>query len=736
MLESKLRVPGVRSGAVSRTGLVNRLRAERALRLVNVVAPAGYGKTTTLAQWAVRDGRPFAWVTLDEHDNDPLVLLRHLAAAADRIEPLDPSVVEALTGTEGSVWAAAVPRVAAAFSSCGCPLVVVLDDAHVLSAGSSADAVLAVADALPEGSTLVLAGRVAPSLPLARLRVAGRLLELGADELALNRREALLLVRGAGLEQEDPGVADLLARAEGWAAGLYLAARALREDAAAGPRGDDRFLGEYLRSEVLANASPERRAFLRRTSVLDRMCGEVCDAVLCTVGSAAELDAIERAGLLLLPLDRHGGWYRHHHLLRDELRRELELYEPELVPELHRRAADWFEAHGQLEPALDHAEASGDVERAARLLAVLGMPAYLDGRIDTLEGWLERFAAHTPPGAYPAVAVLGGWVHALRGRVAEAEQWLAAAESHRGTASVRPWLRLLRAAVCPDGLEQMERDVVQAVAKLPRDNVWLATALVLAAAVAALRAEPELAAARFAAAAEAAEELGAADARALALAERSLLLGGAGEHALAEELALEARDVLEAAPVGGYVTAALVRVAAARVSLRHGRWDEARRELDAAELVAERLTPALPWLAVETRLALGGAYLALRDRGAAFRQLDEIDGVAEARPLLGLHRVQVADLRREVAGLPDPEDGHSAGLTAAELRLVPYLATHLSFREIGDRLFVSRNTIKTQAISAYRKLGVTSRSAAIDRAQELGLVGPVASSSEGFVRTR
>jgi LuxR family transcriptional regulator, maltose regulon positive regulatory protein len=729
VFESKLRIPDV-PRAVSRTGLVNQLRVERR-RMATIVAPAGYGKTTLLAQWAARDERPFAWLTVDDRDNDPLLLLRHLAASFERVQALSPSIHDTLTASGQSVWAAAAPALAGAFSSCRRPFVAVLDGADLLREGESADVLLALADEVPEGSMLVLAGRVQPPLPIARLRAGGGLLELGTRELALSRRDTQLLLRNAGSELDEEVFAGLLRRTEGWATGLSLAALALDEGAlqneSVGFSGRERYIWQYFRSEHLSRLTPERVTFLRRTSVLEHMCPSVCDAVLASESSAVELDAIERSNLFLVPLDREGRWYRYHHLFRDALRRELEFHEPELLPALHTRAADWFEAHGDLESALEHAEAAGDVQGAARMLSAIGLLAYHDGRIETVESWLERFAAQAPLNAYPAVAVLGGWVHAIRGRATDAQRWLEAAERGRGDETMpdgstgRSWIALLRGAMCADGVERMQEDVRGALAELPADSSWLPTALVLQGVASALSGDRVVADATFADAAEAAERLGAADARVVAIAHRSVLAASSGDQREAERLALEARELLTARPVREYVTTAMVRAAAATAFLRHGRWDDARRELDACKGIAASLTHALPWLSVETRLALGNACAALRDHDGAFAQLAEIERVLALRPRLGALVDQVADLRERIADLPDPRDGCS-GLTAAELRLLPLLATHLSFREIGDRLYVSRNTIKTQAISAYRKLGVSSRSAAIKRACELGLV--------------
>jgi LuxR family maltose regulon positive regulatory protein len=730
VFESKLRAPALRAGLVSRAGLVNRLRAARALRLATLVAPAGYGKTTLLAQWAARDERPFVWLSVDARDNDPLLFLRHLAAAFDRAEPLDAAVLDALEASDHSVWEDAAPRLTAALTSRR-PFVAVLDDVDAIRRGDSADLVAAVADHVPAASMLVLAARSAPAVPIARLRASGRLLELGADDLALSRRDSLLLVRAAGTELDDERASDLAARSEGWAAGLYLATRAL-DDAGPSARtvvvgGDDRFLADYFWSEHLSRLGADRLAFLRRTSVLERLSGELCDAVLEREGSALELAAIARAGLFLVPLDRQGGWYRYHRFFRDALRRELEQHEPSLAPGLHIRAANWLEAHGDPEAALVHARASGDTGRAGRILTTIGLPGAGAGPA-TVERWLDSFAGGGDLQAQPAVAALGAWVHALRGRPEDAERWLAGAGPDAADGA------LVRAALCSGGVRQMGRDADDAVAGLPAESPWGPTALLLGGVARALQDQRDDADTTFAAAAEAAQRRGETDADALATAERALLAATAGDQSAAERLALRAREVAAADPSDGHVGRALAHAVAARALLRRGRWDEARQALETADGLGGPLSHALPWLAVQVRVELGAAHVTLRDRSAAAAQLEECERILEARPNLGSLPDAVADLRRQLDGLPAGGDGHGTGLTGAELRLLPLLATHLSFREIGERLYVSRNTIKTQAISAYRKLGVSSRSAAIGRAGELGLIDAGESVAGEFIR--
>jgi LuxR family transcriptional regulator, maltose regulon positive regulatory protein len=737
VVESKLHVPVLRPGVVSRTALVNRLRVTTGCPVVAVTTPAGYGKTTLLAQWAARDKRAFAWVSIDERDNDPVVLLRHLAAAIHQVEALDARVLNALRSPGKSMWVAAIPRLGSALASRERPLVLVLDDAHWLHSRASLGAVSALVDHLPQGSLLVLAGRVQPRLRIAALRTSGLLLELGVDELALSGREARLLLSNAGADLVDDDVEELVTRTEGWAAGLYLAALSLREkDGTQGTRpeivpfaGDDRYLADYFRAEYLSRLSPEHLTFLRRTSVLGKMSGSLCDRVLERKESTAELASIERSNLFLVPLDRHREWYRYQHLFHDLLSRELTETEPELVPELHRRAADWYEENGDPESALEHADAAGDRGRVARLVASLALPVFQSGRSKTVEDWLDRFGDEAELERYPAVAVIGGWIHALQGQAADAERWLDIAMRGvddgalpDGSTSARPWIAVLRAAMCEDGVEQMLSDAEGALAELPTGSQWRPTSLLLEGVAYVLLGDDERGDAILAQAAEAAESFGATNTLAVAISERSLIAAARDDPAAAEELSVRARELVEEGQLDGYVTSSIELAATARALLRHGRWDQARLCLTAARRLTPFLNHALPWFAVQTRLELARTYVALRDRQGARTMLSEVRQILRQRPLLGVLTDQTEAIQNEVDRMPEAATGNGTGLTGAELRLLPLLATHFSFREIGEQLHVSRNTVKTQAISVYRKLGVSNRSDAIEQAGRLGLV--------------
>ena len=467
---AKLRNPLMRPGTVPRLSLIERLARGNPRPVVSVVAPAGYGKTTLLSQWAERNGQAFAWVSVDEADNDPKILLSYVAAALDAVEPIDEAVFDALASPASSVPGSVVPRLGSALSSMTSPAVLVLDDVHLLRNSECRAALSVLADHVPAGSRLVLAGRAEPPLRIARLRAEGKIIEIGPGDLSLTPGEASSLLRGAGVTLGEDELAELHWRTEGWSAGLYLAALCLREGgqfvvAAVSFGGDDRLVSEYMESEFLSWISARQRVFLTRTSVLERMCGPLCDAVLEMGASAAVLDELAGSNLLLVPLDRRGQWYRYHHLFRDMLLAELHRLEPDLMPALRLRAAGWCLDNGLPEEALEYSMAAGDVNGAARLVLQIMVPAYRRGRVTTISrwfGWLEDRGAIE---GHPMAAVLASLFSALTGRPADAGRWADAVDRWQYGDPARPddpsaeaWAALLRAFLCRRGAEQMRAD--------------------------------------------------------------------------------------------------------------------------------------------------------------------------------------------------------------------------------------------------------------------------------------
>jgi LuxR family maltose regulon positive regulatory protein len=740
VLESKLEVPKLRDGLVDRSALVSRLRAPTSARVVSITAPAGYGKTTLLAQWAAEDPRPFAWVSLDGRDDDPAAFLTYLTAAADEISPVDAGVFRAAASGADSMWTIGLPRVGAALAAIEKPMVLVLDDVHELRHRDCVDALEPIAKHLPQGAQLVLSGRAEDGLPLARLRAAGRLLSLGPKDLALSDIEAKALLDVAGVEVTKAEATALNARTEGWVAGLYLAAL-FAQEAGSGELssfgGDDRFVADYLRSEYLSRLKRPQIEFLTRTSILDRMCASLCDAVLDRTDSARRLQALEQANLFIVPLDHHREWYRYRRLFRDTLRAELARLKPGAAEGLHRRAAAWYEQNGQPESAIEHMTAAGDIDEVARLVGAFALPYYRSGRIVTVERWLKQLDDPPLLSRYPEVAAFGAFLNGLRGRPDDAERyWFALEHSERdgpmsdGSSSPRVWAALVRAFLCRHGIAEMQADARLALRDLPAASVWHPTALAFLGVSLLFEGDPEAAEQVLEQTAEEAAGSGAIYPGVVAHSELALLALERGDGEKAEADLAVARALLENQPIEEYVLAAIYLAASAQAAFAQGQAATARELLVRAMRLRPQLTHAVPWFGVQTRLELARTHFALGDIEGARTLCREAFDVISQRPELGMLRAQADELRDRLAGVASLDDGWASSLTAAELRLLPLLTTHLTFREIAERLYVSRNTVKTQAISVYRKLDASSRSEAIERALELGLVdAPIASGS-------
>ncbi|MGH3286879.1 MAG: LuxR C-terminal-related transcriptional regulator [Streptosporangiaceae bacterium] len=727
---SKLRRPLVRSRTVRRSSLIEKLTREDTRPVVAVVAPAGYGKTTLLSQWAEHDGQAFAWVSVDERDNDPKVLLTYVAQALDAVQPIDGRVFEALASPVSSVPGSVVPRLGAALASMTTPVVLVLDDVHLLHDRECQSALSVLSDHVPNGSRLVLAGRAEPPLRIARLRAEGRVLELGPGDLSLTRAEAALLLATAQVALGDDDVSMLHQRTEGWAAGLYMAALALRAggpvgSAAVAFAGDDRLVSEYVEAEVLARISPPQRAFLTRTAVLERMSGALVEAVLDVPDAAATLAELAQSNLLMVPLDRRGKWYRYHHLFRDTLLAELERLDPGSIPVLRHRAAHWCQRNELPEEALEYFMAAGDVDAVARLVEELWQPLFRQGQVTTLQRWLRWLEDRGGIDRHPMAATFASLLSAAVGRPAEAERWADVADRLLGGDADRPgdpyteaMTAASRALSCRRGVEQMRADADLAARKFAEAGVVRPISGVLQGLACVLSGDLDGADTIFEDAIATGQDVGVPDVLAAILAERALIAMARNQWDRAEDFAGQAREVLRlVGSEDALVYAVLVRIAWHRSDAA-----AAQQALVAAQRVRPLLTYAQPHFAVQARIELARVRLALGDLAAARTLMREIDDVLKRRPGLGTLVGEAQALRARLSKERTPGAQGASSLTAAELRVLPLLATHLSFPEIGAELFLSPNTVKSQAISVYRKLGVSSRSQAVAKSRELALL--------------
>ncbi|HEX2370638.1 MAG TPA: LuxR C-terminal-related transcriptional regulator [Acidimicrobiia bacterium] len=701
--------------------------------MIAVIAPPGYGKTTLLSQWAEKSGRPIAWVSVDRGDNDPSVLLTYIAIALDRVAPLDADMLQAIGSprTENAAWV--VPRLASALASMSQPVSLVLDHIEDLESQQALDAIAELLVGLNSGSQIAIASRESPAIPMARLRARGQLEEVGVGDLAMDARESLELLTGAGVRLTADHAAELTRRTEGWPVGLYLAALAVR---AGGDQvkvgfaftGDDRFMADYVRSELLARLSTEEVEFLTQSAVLERMCGSLCDAVLGRKGSSRVLEELEERNLLVVPLDRQRQWYRYHHLFRDLLLTELAHREEEIVPLLHARAASWFEENGPTEMAVEHAQAAGDPDRVAALVLDVAQPVWATGRVDTVLRWMEWFEEHDLIDQYPAVAVHGALIFALLGQAGKCERWTASAERAAPEGSLvdgstmESYFAYLRALLCRDGVVAMRRDARVSWDGLSPASPYRPTMLHTEALSYLLEDDAVRAAPILVRAFDGAMQTGALPLAAIILVDRCIAAIGNDEPLDTEQLTARAVSIVEEGRYDDYWTSALVYAWAAREALHRGDVARGREYLVRATLVRPLLTYALPVVSVRALLEMTRCYVALGDRDGARTVLNQVNEIVQQRPDLGVLPNQAAELRAQVEAIPIGKAGASS-FTTAELRLLPLLPTHLSYREIGDRLFVSRHTVKTQAQSVYGKLGVSSRSEAVERVREIGLLG-------------
>jgi LuxR family maltose regulon positive regulatory protein len=433
VVPTKLDPPPARSEHVPRDELLERLSVDALTALAIVSAPAGYGKSTLLAELARRSGpRVVGWLSLDRDDADPARFWAGVTSALARVRPdaFEELAAHAIRGADPE--ASLLPRIVQQGSTIDSTVVLILDDYHHLGRSGVHDQLARLVERAPAQLRLVLGSRSDPPLPLARLRAAGELVEVRIADLRFSPAEATVFLNdrlALGLSVQEVEI--LVQRAEGWVGALYLAALSIarrpeRSGFIESFAGTNRFIVDYLAEEVLTQLAPERQEFLLCCSALGPLTGPLVDQVLERTGSGAMLRDLERSNLFVIPLDDDRSWYRLHHLFADLLRAELHEREPALVPRLHRRASSWYAEHGLIDDAIEHALASGDDAVASRLIIESFWPYLHRGQVATVQRWLgdlpdERVISD------PRLCVIAAWVSVFPGHPAEVEGWLARA---------------------------------------------------------------------------------------------------------------------------------------------------------------------------------------------------------------------------------------------------------------------------------------------------------------------
>ena len=724
MAATKLRPPALPTRLVERTRLHDALddALTRKVPLVLASAAAGSGKSTMLAAWAAHRAEDVAWLQVEPDDSDPARFWSALVAAIARHRPAVGAQIGPLVVGSAGDDTVIVPALVNALVD-DAPLVIVIDDYHLVDHPSIHRGVERLIDLCPPPLTVVVSTRLDPPFRLGRMRVRNRISEVRARDLRFAPDEATALLGSAGDTLPSSSIDDLCARTEGWAAGLVLAGLSLER--AAQPvqfvdafRGDDQLVVGYLGDELLATMEPDDRRRMLETSVLDRFNGPLVDAVTVSTGGSQWLVDIAARNQLIVRLDHTGEWFRYHHLLRDLLALEATRTFPESLPVLHGRAAEWFQQRGDHDRAITHRLAAGDIDGAIALMRFVGPDLLGLGQVRTLQHLLQQLG----PAADDDVAcsMLKGWGEYLTGRYTTAQHWLDRARE-----------------IWPPHLDPMLAMPLAINVALGRGDV--ATALDgarQATAVGGLATRPaELATAVGAAytwaglAVEAREALELAVARATAEDRRTA-------HTMSlVAMSLNELESADPATAGRAAAAALSTARSFGLAGYHGVAPAHAVLAATADDPDERRANALQAVDLGRRATtdLGKAFV-LTVAGDTLLDLGDDDGrqmLAEARAIIDhcvdpgiagtmLGRVEA---RHRVSGArPAPVAELVEQLTARELAVLRHLPTQLSLREIAAELFVSLNTVKTHSSAIHRKLGVNDRKAAVQAARALGLL--------------
>jgi LuxR family maltose regulon positive regulatory protein len=742
LAQTKLHIPSPSVALVQRARLVDVLIAGVGRKLTLVAAPAGSGKTSLLIEWQAvpEHSRSFAWLSLDPADNDAVRFWDCVIAALQTVAPNIGAPAQAmLHGPGATTRDQALPLLVNELATLGRPLVLVLDDYHVIENAQIHREVEWLIERLPGATHLALATRSDPPLPLARLRARSEMTEIRAADLRFSAAEAEGFLNGTlGLSLASQEIELLAARTEGWVAGLQLAGLSLqgRADSRAfieSFAGDDRQIVDYLGFEVLDHQPQATREFLMASSVLERLSGPLCAAVTGDQNAAQLLEELQRANLFVVPLDSKGEWYRYHHLFRDLLRHELHQSQPQLAPMLHERAAAWYRAEGMIHEAIEHATAAGDFAEAIELITAHWYEFLQRGRVETVAGWIDSLPRRMVAGE-PNLCLTKAWIGINMGRLGEVDRWVAASESlassgeaegaqpplSSGVASLRAIHRYMAGDV--GGAVEAGRHALELESGGPAspwrpvgcpvlglalhwhgaDDDALATltqAVRIANAggnhLAAMHASGGLAAIHY----ERGELADAAifAAQALALAE---------EHGLVEHWARS-----------------LSLAVSGRVLQREGRIEEADAAIARALELAQRGVASVEIAYALAALADVRHWRGRREEALALSE--RARGAVRACTDPGILRELLARIERRLR-LPSGR-GHGSApaseeLSDAELGVLRLFPSALSQREIGAELYVSINTVKTHTRSIYRKLGVAARDEAVERARKLELI--------------
>lgn len=724
--------PAPAPGLVERPRLVARLEAAvRDGRVVLVSAPVGYGKTTLLAQWAATTTGHVVWLTADTSHDDAVVFVRDLTAALAEVGPEGEPPPRVGTDDGPALTSRGLPRIARWVRGAR-PFTLVVDEAERLGDPVCRDVLRAVGEALPAGAALIVAGRGGSPLPVASLRATRRLAEFGAADLAMDAGEARALFDDMGVRPGPDRVQRLVEVTEGWPAGLVVAGLAMADDPLRTPfspdaeSGDWR-IGDLVTEEVLAHIPPGELEFLTRTAILDSLTSESCTAVLGRPVGDEELRALARRNRFVIAVDATGRRFRYHGLFAGILREELERTDPGTSRELHRRAAMWHRGRGDHLDAVRHLRAAGRDDEAAGLVWA-SLPALQpSGRIGTLRQMIAQFSDDEVRASAP-LALARAWTSvddrsdmvAHWARVARLAGYEGALPG--GPSSVETAVVLLQATIAASGARAMGDDAAAAYAAEPDASPWRALACFLIGAAASLRDD---AASASAALEEGVERSGDALPSIHMLCETWMAAIGliADEPEAAARHAARAVRQVARAGLEDYSSTGLLYAVRAVVAARDGDADAALEHVRKGRLLLANTREIFPGFGILSRVLLARAAARTGDPATArtlLREAQELHRRLPDSPLVD----RLLTASAGIAGGNGARSAGSAALTTAELRVLTFLTTHLSLKEIALRLGSSPHTVKSQAAAVYRKLGASSRSEAVEAGRMRGLIEP------------
>jgi LuxR family maltose regulon positive regulatory protein len=732
VIEPKLMPPRVHPGMLRRTRLLNALDDASGVPLTVLNAGVGYGKTTLARSWCTERPEPVIWLTLDPADDDPVRLWAHLATGVERLGPgLGSQALSALAAPGASIEAA-VDEVMNGLVAYERRATIVLDDLHAIKSEDTLRSIGHAIERMPTNARVVASTRSDLQIGLARLRATRALTEVRARDLAFNLEETGELLSREGVELSGENIELLADRTEGWPAGLYLAALWLRDldDPDAGVRefaGSARHVGDYLTEEVLSGLAPDTRDFLLRTSVLGRFTPALCDSVLGREDSAAVLAGLARSNMFLVALDARGEWYRYHHLFGEVLQLELG---SEAALELRRRAAAWCGEHGLVEDAIEYAAAAFDAEMVARLLQDHHLEFIWGGRLGQLLGWMrwlppEILERHP---LLPGAGALAATLQALP--EVEIQRLLALAEGARRshpelwTPYLEATVDLTRAAVIQGNDVRGSVEHGRRALAVVRAGDEVLTVGSLAALAHALFFLGDLDETRRNAL-EVVERPDAASrpvGYAASLGLLALVDAERGRFENAEAWARQALSFASERFLADVWVASLAHLGLALACAGTGRLDDAEREAARGEELRRSPQPTVGHahsllVLAEVRVARSRLARATSDLEHARRAISEFADPGRLPALADAVEEKLAAARlsagnRNLIEAPSP----------AELAVLRGLAAGLSRREIGERLYISLNTVKSHTRELYRKLGANSQTDAVARAEALGLL--------------